>query len=161
MFVSSYSTYIDTNVTKRTTHDKNEAKKETSDSFASRLLEENSEELINGSKLPLNYISNYKALHNRQQLQEQSNSQEKGSLKNRSQVKFTKINSMSSAKVAYGDNSKLFSLIPKPKLVIDQTPKINRTLSSQTQAKQESIMKTAMVNTYVSNENYFRITSAA
>ena len=154
MFVSSYSTYIDTNSTKRVNQEKESTQKKSSDSFSSKLLQTAQQDIVQGEKLPLSYISNYKALHNRQQLQEKLDAQ------NPQQMKFTKINSMNSAKVAYADNSKMFPRIQKPKQTIDQTPKISATLPSEAQASQESIMKVAMVNTYISNENYYHITAA-
>ena len=154
MFVSSYSTYIDTNSTKRVTQERRDVQKKSSEPFSSKLLQTTPKNVTLTKELPLNYISNYKALHNRQQLQEKSSSQNSGAMK------FIKLNSLSSAQVAYGDNSKMFSLIQKPKQTIDQTPKLAKYLSETAQEKQESIMKTKMVNAYISNENYYRITAA-
>jgi len=155
MFVSSYSTYIDTATTKRVTPEKKDVEKKASDSFGSKLLETTTKDVTSNKKLPLNYISDYKALHNKQQLQEKDLSQ------STSTAKFSKLSSISSAKVAYTDNSQMFALIQKPKQTIDQTPKISRYLPEKTQEKQEGIMKTNMVNTYIANDNYYKITSAA
>ena len=155
MFVSSYSTYIDTATTKRVTQERKDVEKKPSDSFGSKLLETSAKDVSANQKLPINYISNYKSLHNKQQLQEKTLSQ------NANSAKFSKLNSMSSAKVAYTDNSQMFALIQKPKQTIDQTPKISRYLPEKTQAKQEGIMKINMVNTYIANDNYYQITSAA
>ena len=154
MFVSSYSTYIDTSSTKRVAQERRDVEKKSSKSFSSKLLQTTPKNVTLTKELPLNYISNYKALHNRQQLQEKSSSQ------NSETMKFTKLNSLSSAQVAYGDNSKMFSLVQKPKQTLDQTPKPAEYLPETAQEKQESIMRVKMVNAYISNDNYYRITAA-
>jgi len=153
MFVSSYNTYIDT-TTRRTQNEKSDAPKKASSSFESKLLQPTPKNVVLESKLPLNYISNYKALNNQQKLQEQELT------KNPAKMKFSKISSMNSAHVAYGDNSKMFSLILRPKQTIDQTPKLDKNLPTKAQEIQSDFMKAKMINTYVSNENYYRITAA-
>ena len=155
MFVSSYSTYIDTNTTKRVQNERNDAdKKVPKTSFESKLLQNVSKNVVLPKEIPLNYISNYKALNNQQRLEQQELSQSK------SKTKFTKLNSISSAAVAYPTNAKMFSLIQKPKQTIDQTPTMDRNLPVVAQEKQETFMRAKMVNEYVSNENYYKITAA-
>jgi len=154
MFVSSYSTYIDTSTTKRNQNERSESAKKPSEPFESKLLQTTPKDVVLGSKLPLNYISNYKALNNQQKLQEKELTQ------NPSKLKFSKISSMNSAHVAYGDNSKMFSLIVKPKQTIDQTPRVDKNLPQEAQNIQGNIMKQEMINTYISNENYYHITAA-
>jgi len=154
MFVSSYSTYIDTTTTKRSQNERSENAKKPSASFESKLLQTTHKDVLLDSKLPLNYISNYKALNNQQKLQEKELTQ------NPSKMKFSKISSMNSAHVAYGDNSKMFSLIAKPKQTIDQTPRVDKNLPQEAQNIQGNIIKQKMINTYISNENYYHITAA-
>ena len=154
MFVSSYSTYIDTNTTRRSQHERSESVKKPSVSFESKLLQTTPKDVVLGSKLPLNYISNYKALNNQQKLEE------KELTKNPAKMKFSKISSMNSAHIAYGNNSKMFSLIAKPKQTIDQTPRVDKNLPQEAQNIQGDIMKQKMINTYISNENYYHITAA-
>jgi len=155
MFVSSYSTYIDTTTTKRIQNERNDANKKVSKApFESKLLQDVSKDVNLGKSIPLNYISNYKALNNRQRLSHQELEQ------NKSKMKFTKLSSMDSASIAYSTNTKMFSLIQKPKQTIDQTPKLDRNLPQPAQEKQETFMRTKMINAYVANENYYRITAA-
>jgi len=154
MFVSSYSTYIDTTTTKRAQNERTDNAKKTSSSFDSKLLPSAAKDVVLNSKLPLNYISHYKTLNNQQKLQEKELTQ------NPAKMKFTKISSMNSANVAYGDNSKMFSLIARPKQTIDQTPKLDKNLPQEAQNIQGNIMKQKMINTYISNENYYNITAA-
>lgn len=154
MFVSAYSTYINTSSNNSTKKDVAENKKSFSPSFKHTLLTTpNNNISVNGNKLQLNYISNYKALNNRQQLEHQNLAQ--SAIKD----KFTKISSIKNAQVAYTDNSKIFPLILKPKQTLDQTPKLDKNLSIESQKGQKSIMKNLMVNTYIENENYYRITA--
>lgn len=155
MFVSSYSTYIDTTTTKRVQNDKEDTKKKESKSpFDTKLLQNISKDVNIGKEIPLNYISNYKALNNRQKLLQQDSQLTK------SKMTFTKLSSMDSASIAYTTNSKMFSLVQKPKQTINQTPRVDKNLKEVTQEKQEALMRTKMIKAYVSNENYYRITAA-
>ena len=155
MFVSSYNTYIDTRSTRRPSNEREVDVKKPSKSFGTALLETAQKDVILGTKLPINYISNYKSLQTKQRLNEQTDKQ------NITKVKFTKLSAMSGAKVAYEDNSKMFSFLIKPKTTLNQTPKIDEKLPKDEIKGKESVMKKVMVNTYTANENYFRITSAA
>ncbi|SFV54085.1 hypothetical protein MNB_SM-4-320 [hydrothermal vent metagenome] len=154
MFVSSYSTYVDTAVTKKTQADSviNPIKK--TESFALKLLQNTQKNVLLNSKIPLNYISNYKALNNRELLDQQTSQQTATTLK------FSKLSAMSSSKVSYEENSKMFSFLIKPKGTINQTPKLDKNLPAKAQESQESFMKVKMLNTYISNDNYFKVTAA-
>jgi len=154
MFVSSYSTYIDTSVTKKIQNDRPIEKVKPTESFASKLLQTTQKDVSFGTKLPINYISNYKALGNRQRLEQREEKQ------TNAKSTFSKLSAMSNSKVSYEVNSKMFSFMLKPKGTIDQTPKLDRNLPVKAQEKQESLMKTAMVNAYIANDNYYRITAA-
>jgi hypothetical protein len=155
MFVSSYSTYIDTSTTKRVQNERDDTEKKVSkSSYNTKLTQNINKNVSSKSDIPLNYISDYKALNNRQKLSEQDPELSK------STSRFTKLSSMDSASVAYTDNSKMFSLVQKPKQAIDQTPKLDKNLSEPAQEKQESVIRKQMINTYVSNENYYKITAA-
>jgi len=155
MFVSSYSTYIDTSTTKRVQNERDDTEKKVSkSSYNTKLTQNINKDVSSKSDIPLNYISDYKALNNRQKLSEQDPELSK------STSRFTKLSSMDSASVAYTDNSKIFSLVQKPKQTIDQTPKLDKNLSEPAQEKQESVIRKQMINTYVSNENYYKITAA-
>ena len=114
-----------------------------------RLFSKQLEKVVASSvKIPLNYISNYKTLNNKQLLQQQSEN-----AKNYSQTKFSKINKMNNAQSAYSGSVKLFSLLPKPKIALIQTPKQPQNL------QQNSAIKAKIVNTYIENDNYYKITA--
>ena len=103
MFVSSFSTYINAESTARTQQNKVQESKNTPESFETKLLSKTVKNLDTSPKLPINYISNYKALNNQQKLQENPQSSEK--------TKFIKLEAQAEAKSAYSNNSKVFSLI--------------------------------------------------
>lgn len=147
MFVSSYSTYIDTTANKKVENKKSDVTSKPSESFSSKLPQAAPQsELILSKKLPINYISNYKALYNRQQLQE------KDLQTNPAKMKFSKLSSLSNAQISYSENSKMFSLFIKPKTTLNQTPKVEK--------NQENVMRAKMVNTYIANDRYYDITAA-
>ncbi len=155
MFVSSYSTYIDTTATSRVNNEKKGLDKKSSDSFSSKLLTTTPKTLSTAKQLPLDYISNYKALYNRQRLD-----QEKEFGKSVATMKFSKMSSQSAAQVVYTANSQMFSLIPKPKVALDQTPSLSKKLPPQAQEAGKELLKIDMVNAYIANDNYYHITAA-
>ena len=141
MFVTSYNTYIDTPNTKNIHNRRATDKHNPSDTFSSRLQGvETPTELIATKKLPVNYISNYKALYNRQQMQHQNNAK----------MRFTKGSAMGNAKVAYEENAHTFSLLIKPKVTLSQTPK---------ELPKANSIRQSVINTYLTNENYYKITA--
>jgi len=153
MFVSSYNTYIGTVSAQNTKSQKVESNKESSSIFDLKFTTPTVKSVIPQSKLPIDYISNYKALNNRQLLEQKDNSE------NNSTKKLAKINSINSAKVAYTENTTMFSLLIKPKTTLDQTPKLEKRLPLEPMKMKESIAKHVMVNTYIANENYYKITA--
>lgn len=155
MFVSSYSTYIDTTVNKQVQSERVQDEKKSSKSFTDKLLQTPQTNITSGKKLPINYISNYKSLHTKQELQE---GQDK--TQNIEKMKFSKVNAQGNAKVAYEENSKMFSFLVKPKQTISQTPQINRRLPQEAVKTQENFLREKMVNTYAANDNYYKITAA-
>jgi uncharacterized protein YcbK (DUF882 family) len=149
MFVSSYNTYIP----QKTTHKPQESTQENNEreftTDGSKLFAKQLDKVVTSSvKIPLNYISNYKSLHNHQLLEQQSKSN-----KNYAQTKFSKINTMQSAQNAYSQNSQLFSLLPKPKIALADVIKLPKNL------QQNSAFKSKIVNTYIENDNYYKITA--
>ncbi len=153
MFVSSYSTYIDTNRTSKSQESKKEQQisKEES-SFAQKLNATPTKLHTQTLNLPINYVSNYKVLHNQQKLQQDMQ-------QNMQKLKFSKMKTFTNAQVAYSDNTKMFSLLIKPRATLNQTPRIDKKMPLQAQEAKTSLMKHQMVNTYIANENYYRITA--
>ena len=158
MFVSSYTTFIDTSTTKRIQNDKNDLEKKPKESFSKQLTQINNQELILSKNLPLSYISNYKTLSTKQAIEQQIEGKDERQVK--AEIKFTKLSAQSSAQISYSDNSKMFSLRVQPKPTLNQTPKLDKKLPAEALKTQEGALKNLMINTYTANENYYRITAA-
>jgi hypothetical protein len=154
MYVSSYNTYVSTNSSEKTQRNQTQNTKESSSNFSSKLSLSTPQKSLSQhtQQLPVNYISNYKSLNNQQRLQEDFN-------KNTQTKKFTKIATMQSAKNAYSENSVLFASLRVPKITLSQTPTVDKKLSLKAQEAQKNALKHTMVNTYIANENYYKITA--
>jgi len=151
MYVSSFSTYVTSDSPRKTQSDYPKKSQSTTESFKAELLSKTVNSTDNSLKLPINYISNYKTLNNQQKLQIEPQSS--------NEVEFAKLQSINSAKSAYDDNSKIFSLLLVPKPALEQTLTVDKRLPQEIQNVQEENLRSSMINTYISNENYYRITA--
>lgn len=151
MFISSYSTYIGTTVSDKVNKERVERSKDESEFFSSKLSQNQLAQTNISKNLPIDYISNYKSFNNQQKLQEQAQSQ--------SEIKFTQIKAMKNAKEAYEDNSKMFSLLRKPHVSLNQTSTIDEKLPQDIQELKEKNLRHVMVNTYLANDKYYQITA--
>ena len=153
MFVSSYSTYITTDTNSKIQREKASLRDDKNSAFSSKLSEKTVPNLVANKNLPVNYISNYKALNNQQKLLQEDHT-------NQAKKKFSKINAITSAKINYSDNTKIFSLLLKPSATLDQTPKTDKRMPLDIQEIQEKNLRTTMLNTYAANDNYYKVTAA-
>ena len=152
MFVSSFNTYISTNNSNKSEAYKDRELKSDSESFSSELSKSTVLKPYASTYLPIDYISNYKSFSNQQKLHEQIQNQNGGELK--------KLTVLNNAKIAYEENTKMFSLTKKPALTLTQTPKIDEKLPHDVQEAKEKTLRHAMVNTYLANDKYYHITAA-
>lgn len=159
MFVSSYSTFINTQTADKTHKEKaTPSQKGSYSRLATQELQnisQNETSKTTKTQLPLNYISDYKVLNNQYKLLQESQSTQES--KNKS--KFTKISTLQSAQDAYVQNSTLFASLKKPKVALAQMPLLNAQLPQESLKAQENILKITMVNTYIANDNYYKITA--
>ena len=139
MFVSSYNTYLSTAATetkrpqKKSTDFTLEQDKSTKTPLQKSELD---------SKLPLNYVSQFKVLNNQQKLKENTPQAQKS--------KFTKVNLLKTAKNAYADNATMFPLVRETKIAIG---------SPSSKLPATSGTKLNAVNTYIVNDNYYKVTA--
>ncbi|ADN08646.1 hypothetical protein [Sulfurimonas autotrophica] len=149
MFVSSYNTYIAHKPSTKI-EESTQRENEKSSSSEKKLFSTELEKVVSSSaKIPLNYISSYKSLNNQQLLQQQNELN-----KDYSKIKFEKINKITSAQNAYSENSKLFPLLQKPKIALAQEVKQPKNI------QQNSVLKQKFINTYIANDNYYKVTAA-
>ncbi len=153
MFVSSYNTYIAQKPSLK--REENTQIKGEKGSFSEQKpFSDELDKVVSSSvKIPLNYISNYKTLNNQQQLQQQLQQQDELH-KNYAKTKFAKINKINNAQNAYSENSKLFSFLQKPKTALVQESKQPQNL------QKNSALKQKYINTYIANDNYYKVTAA-
>jgi len=141
MFVSSYNTYLsashmETNKRGNRAEDftlKKESKQSTT-AF---------EKLATKQKLPISYISAFKVLRNQQKLHEQVQQQTQKS-------KFEKVTVLKNAQTAYKENTVMFSYIKRPRVPL-----------TGVQSKLPSNFSTKLkaLNTYIENDNYYKVTA--
>ncbi len=162
MFVSSYSTYISTNSSNKSTKDKVQTAQNSS-TYTSK-PEETPKTTLASSAIQIDYISKSKTFHNKLEAQLQQrqlqnpNDKEIAETKNRV-TEFSTHKSLQSAKQAYSENSKIFSLFKIPQPTLDQTPKTDKRTSLEIQEIQEQNLRHVMVNTYIQNDKYYQITA--
>jgi len=139
MFVSSYNTYISKSNSQNVKQDSNH--RNSSKEYSNKLFTiDNNIKNESVTTLPLNYISEYKSLSNQQKLVKKDQSQEN---------KYNKINTFVSAKKAYNENSISFTISYTPKPAISEINNNSILNVSTTQA----------LNTYIENDNYYRVTA--
>ncbi|MCX6051987.1 MAG: hypothetical protein NTZ60_05680 [Campylobacterales bacterium] len=163
MFVSSYSTYIQTNASDRPAKTK-ESVSSNNTSFSSKLLAQPSLDLDSASDLPIDYVYRAKSFNTKLELQRQEeafkNPENEFVSKSKELTKeFMGNKTLQNAKSAYEDNSKIFSLIRMPRHPLDQTPQTDTRLPENVQKLQEQNMRHIMVNTYAQNDKYYKITA--
>ena len=140
MFVSSYNTYIAPSVSQSNKSSKSENAhfKLASKINNKTVLQEQPAQ----QKFPVDFISNYKVLNNQQKLQQQTQQFE--------QSKFSKVNVLNSAKVAYQEGATRFTFTPKVKVALAKT---ESKLPTPVNAKSNA------VNIYLANDNYYKVTA--
>ena len=158
MFVSSYNTYIQTNSSDKISKEKIEKPKLGQDSFSSKLNEVSSELGVKTSSIPINFLSQKQILHNKQEIVFQQDKLQRSIKENVD--KFKNQNILVNSKSAYESNTKMFSLFRIPQVALNQTPSIDNTLPKEPRDIKELNMRHKMVNTYMSNDNYYKITAA-
>ena len=164
MFVSSYSTYINTNSSQKTAKNSEGKNQESSKLFSSKLASSSPKVLLTNSNKPVNYISLGNAQYNKELIRSQQENIKNSSENNfkkasESTQKFAQTNTLNSAKAAYTENSSMFSFLRKPQPSLEQTPKISQDLPKDIQELKEQNIRHTMVNTYISNDNYYRVTA--
>lgn len=161
MFVSSYNTYVAPSSSERTSKVTQEREKESRSSFSEKLLSATAKGIQSASNLQIDYVQSNKTLGNKQELdfqQQNLKNEEKNSLKELTNI-FSKQNVLNTAKDAYANNSKMFSILQEPKATITQTIESDKRQSEDIQKLQEKYLRNSMVNTYQANDKYYQITA--
>ena len=152
MFVSSYSTYVQTDSTNKSRDFKTNEFKRDSFSLSETASNEPAFAPRDEKSLPIDYVSSYKSFQNQQKLQEQ--------LQGRDIFAQRELYTLANAKNAYEESAKKFSLGKKPAIALSLTPKIDTTMPPDvTDAKVKTLRQT-MVETYIANDRYYHVRAA-
>lgn len=153
MFVSSYSTYISSsNVEKNDKYKTRESASSTSQStsFEDILHSDVTSKTTLSEPLFTNYIASYRFLTSKEKFQQDFSNT----------LEYKKLNTQNSAKNAYEESTKPFSYFKSTAFTFDLTPKIDKNEPKEIQASKEKALRKSMINTYMANDNYYKITSA-
>ncbi|MDD2906873.1 MAG: hypothetical protein WBK95_08105 [Sulfurimonas sp.] len=152
MFVSSYTTYVQTSTQNKPSQSK-EYDSKNSSGFSTKLSQKTSETTFQKPAVALDYISKnntfYTKLVLEKNLDEQS--RETKELSN----KFTQQSVLQDAKTAYSQAPKVTSFFREALNSFTKTQESESPISDQTQELQEKQMRKLMINTYTANENYY------
>ena len=151
MYISSYNTYITPNSSDRIQKERSEEPFKKSQSFSKKLASQSLKTIDTSSRLPVNYISNYKVLNNQLRLKDDTF--------NDNRAKFSKVKALVNSQSAYKEGASIFPLFTKPKIALNQTQEINKKMPKNAQEAKETILKHTMVNTYIANDNYYKLTA--
>jgi len=164
MFVSSFNTYVTNDFSQKVAKSRNSEQKRESASFQFKMLN-NPLKLSNTSAKPINYISNSHTKYTKQMLdvaQKEIQSLEKKNFKKaqESTKNFKTSTLLKSASTAYATTFTSFHSLRKPHTpVSNQTPQVDKNLPKEAQEAQESAIRHTMVNTYLENDKYYKITA--
>ena len=149
MFISSYNTYNDISNLQKNNKNKSDRKGSVFTQYRQKSIK-----TFNNNALyikPISYLYSSKTFNNKYRLQEQ-NSQ-------KSQIKFTKLTSISHARDAYEESSKIYSFFKSTNISINQTPKINKNLPQELKKLKTENLRHTMLDTYIENDKYYKITA--
>ena len=165
MFVSSYNNYVQPDLSSKESRQRLEKTGNGSQEFSSKLAQKSlPASSFTNSSIPVDYISRSQTHTNKQELEFQKEQLKNPDNKEAKATKetlntFTSHKALSSAKNAYEASNKMYSVFPKQSITIDQTPKMDKNLPQEAHEAKDLAMKHKMVNTYISNDNYYRATA--
>jgi hypothetical protein len=167
MFVSSYSTYIQTNNSNKDAKQRVEKLDTKTQPLSTKINATLSQAIYKTPNIPVNYISQAQVNNNKKEIELQNRkltdpNQEKKDNTKKLIDKFNIKNSLINAQVSYTANSKMFSLIKKPHVAFNQTPSIENSLPKKPKEVKdirELNLRHKMVNTYIANDNYYKVTA--
>jgi hypothetical protein len=156
MFVSSYSTYIQTNTETKSTKREDKTSNYAS-SFSTKTTEESVPESAKRASLPVDYIAKNNNFYTKLFLEKNQN--EQNNQTKELTHKFIDQSTLQDAKKAYTQTSKIPSLFRETFITFDKTLLTESENSQGTQELKDAKMRKLMINTYVANDNYYKITA--
>ena len=144
MFIASYATYVPTlSATKSSSPNDKYSLTKAPINKVERTLQKEEERLEESTPI----ITKYRIFEQAQN--------------NKNILLFSNMKAHQDAKIAYAESIQPFSTMKQPKTPQQKPLALyNVQLSKEAQSVKESILKEQMVNTYIENENYYRVTAA-
>ncbi|MDD2790846.1 MAG: hypothetical protein PHU40_09315 [Sulfurimonas sp.] len=152
MFVSSYTTYVQTNTQNKVPQQKEYDSKNSSE-FAIKFSQQTPESLQQKSAAPLDYISKNNTFYTKLILEKNLDEQSKQTKELTN--KFTQQSVLQDAKNAYVQLPKATSFFKETLNSFTKTQESDATSLDQTQELKEKNIRKSMINTYTANEDYY------
>lgn len=156
MFVSAYSTYIQTDSTNKNIRQK-DAEYQNRSAFSSKLYEKSMPALSNGASLTVDYIAKNNNFYTKLFLEKHQD--EQSAQTKELTHKFIDQSTLQDAKKAYTQMPKMSALFRETFMALDKTDSAASKPSQETQELKDVKMRKLMINTYIANDNYYKITA--
>ncbi|DAB29240.1 MAG TPA: hypothetical protein CFH84_10615 [Sulfurimonas sp. UBA12504] len=152
MFVTSYTTYVQTNTQNKAPQSKEYDSKNSSE-FTTKFSQKTAETVVQKPAVPLDYISKNNTFYTKLALEQNLDEQSKQTkeLSN----KFTQQSVLIDTKNAYTQTPKATYFFKEAYNSFTKTQPIDAKTLDQTQELQKKQMRKLMINTYTANENYY------
>lgn len=157
MFVPAYTTLVQTNRSQEIAKQKVQKSQVPSQDFSTKLSNKVSSHHLKSSSSVVIHDFNKNNLTTKQEILNQ-NTKDYKQVKE-TLTKFNGQNSLVQAQNAYTNNSKMFSLIKIPTSPLNQKPSHETTLPREPKEIKEANVRYKMINTYIDNNNYYKITA--
>jgi len=160
MFVSSYTTFINTNSSNKTNKVKNDDNRGEIGSFS---LTKNPPQTINSEIAETTFSKNLYSINFYRVKYFIESSTQDDNFKNltKSLNRTKSYATLTDAQNAYENIQKPFVKLPKRVTVLDLTPKPIPTFNDETNSIKNKNLKSKMVNTYIENDNYYKVLYAS
>lgn len=156
MFVSSYSAYIQTNSDNKNIKNR-DVSHANSSNYSSKVYEENLPKSSNKASFAVDYIAKNNSFYTKLFLEKNQDEQSEQT-KNLTH-KFIDQNTLQDAKKAYTQVPKMASFFRETFMALDKTLQVEPKFTQSSQNLKEAKMRKLMINTYIDNDNYYKITA--
>jgi len=156
MFVSSYSTYIQTGAANKNIRQK-DTEYENRSALSSKLYEKNTPALSSGAPFAVDYIAKNNNFYTKLFLEK--NQDEQSAQTKELTHKFIDQSTLQDAKKAYTQLPKMSSFFRETFIAFDKTQTVASKSSQETQESKDTATRKLMIDTYIANDNYYKISA--
>jgi hypothetical protein len=156
MFVSSYSTYIQTNSDSKSVKNRDAAYANSSNS-TSKVYEQSVPDSPKKASFAVDYIAKNNSFYTKLFLEK--NQDEQSNQTKELTHKFIDQSTLQDAKKAYTQVPKMTSLFRETFIALNKMQQTESKPAQSSQDFKETKMRKLMINTYIANDNYYKITA--